>query len=54
MLSLIKAGPASKVIRSKLFPIVIISAAGLIFTIPTLIYGIPFFSDDGVSHHAVW
>src|SRR3989442_1012802 len=54
MLLLIKAGPASKVIRSKLFPIVIVSAAGLIFTIPTLIYGIPFFSDDGVSHHAVW
>jgi len=54
MLSLIKAGPASKVVQSKLFPIVFISAAGLIFTIPTLIYGIPFFSDDGVSHHALW
>jgi hypothetical protein len=54
MLSLIKAGLASKVVQSKLFPIVVISAAGLIFTIPAIIYGIPFFSDDGVSHHAVW
>src|ERR1700730_16382153 len=54
MLSLIKAGPASKVIRSKLFRILVISAAGLIFTIPPLIYGIPFFSDDGVSQHALW
>ena len=54
MLSLIKAGPASRVVQSKLFPIVVITAAGLIFTIPAIIYGIPFFSDDGVSHHALW
>src|SRR5882724_3840636 len=54
ILSFIKAGPASKVVDSKLFPIVVISAAGFILTIPVLIYGIPFFSDDGVSHHALW
>src|SRR6267142_2420039 len=52
--SLIKAGSASKLIQSKLFPVVVIAAAGLIFTIPVIIYGIPFFSDDGVSHHALW
>src|SRR3979409_34623 len=54
MLSLIKAGPASKVFELKLFPIVVIAGAGLIFTLPAIIYGIPFFSDDGVSHHALW
>jgi len=54
MQSLIKAGLASKLIQSALFPIVVIAAAGLIFTIPAIIYGIPFFSDDGVSHHALW
>src|SRR5882672_9647668 len=54
MLSSIKAGPASKVVDSRLFPIVVIPAAGLILTIPALVYGIPFFSDDGVSHHALW
>ncbi len=54
MLSLIKAGPARKVVQSKLFPIVVIAAAGLVFTIPAIIYGIPVFSDDGVSHHAPW
>jgi hypothetical protein len=54
MLSFIKAGPASKLLESKLFPILFISAAGLIFTIPVVIYGIPFLSDDGVTHHALW
>ena len=54
MQSLIKAGSASKLIQLKLFPVVVIAAAGLIFTIPVIIYGIPFFSDDGVSHHALW
>ena len=54
MLSLIKVDPASKVFQSRLFPIVVITAAGLIFTIPTVIYGIPSFSDDGVTHHALW
>src|SRR5438552_6019800 len=54
MLSLIKAGSTSKEIQSKLFPIVVISAAGLVFTLPAVIAGIPFFSDDGVSHHALW
>src|SRR6267378_1726579 len=54
MLMLIKPGLASRVAKSKLFPILVITVAGLIFTIPTIIYGIPFFSDDGVSHHALW
>jgi hypothetical protein len=54
MPSLIKADAASKVVQSKLFPILVIAAAGLVFTIPAIIYGIPFFSDDGVSHHALW
>jgi uncharacterized membrane protein len=54
MLPLIKAGSASKVFESKLFPILVMAGAGLIFTLPAIIYGIPFFSDDGVSHHALW
>ena len=54
MLTFIKAGSASKVVQSKLFPILIIVAAGSIFTVPAIIYGIPFLSDDGVSHHALW
>src|SRR5882724_12268628 len=54
MLSFIKAEAASKVVQSKLFPVLVIGTAGLVFTIPAIIYGIPFFSDDGVSHHAVW
>ena len=53
MLTFIKAG-ASNLVQSKLFPILVIPAAGVIFTIPAIIYGIPFFSDDGVSHHALW
>jgi hypothetical protein len=54
MLTFIRAGLASKVVQSKLFPILIIVAAGFIFTLPAIIYGIPFLSDDGVSHHALW
>jgi hypothetical protein len=54
MLTFIKTGSASKVVQSKLFPILIIVAAGSIFTLPAIIYGIPFLSDDGVSHHALW
>jgi hypothetical protein len=54
MLTFIRAGSASKVVQSKLFSILIIVAAGFIFTIPAIIYGIPFLSDDGVSHHALW
>src|SRR5437868_3808254 len=30
-----------------------IAAAGIVLTLPVLILGIPFFSDDGVTH-AVW
>jgi len=40
--------------RSPLFPPLVIVLAGIILTAPVLIYGIPFFSDDGVTHHAVW
>ena len=54
MRSFIQAGSADKLVQSKLFSIMIIAAAGLIFTIPVIIFGIPFLSDDGVSHHAVW
>ncbi|MDQ2975449.1 MAG: hypothetical protein M3R69_08575 [Acidobacteriota bacterium] len=54
MLTFIKSGSATKVVQSKLFPILVIVAAGLIFTLPAIIYGIPFLSDDGVSHHALW
>jgi hypothetical protein len=54
MLTFIKAASANKMVQSKLFPILIIVAAGLVFTIPAIIYGIPFLSDDGVSHHALW
>ena len=32
----------------------VIVLAGIILTAPVLIYGIPFFSDDAVTHHAVW
>jgi hypothetical protein len=53
-LTFIQAGPASKLFQAKLFPILLIAAAGLIFTLPAIIYGIPFLSDDGVSHHALW
>jgi hypothetical protein len=54
MRSPIQAVSASKVVQSKLFPVAVIVAAGLIFALPVIIYGIPFFSDDGVSHHALW
>src|SRR5438105_13866969 len=54
MLSLIKSDPVRKVVQSKIFRILVITVVGLIFTIPTSIYGIPFFSDDGVTHHAPW
>ena len=40
--------------KTRLFPILIIVLAGIILTAPVLIYGIPFFSDDAVTHHAVW
>jgi hypothetical protein len=54
MLPLVKAGLAGRLFKSKQFPFVVIAISGLIFTLPVIIYGIPFFSDDGVSHHAVW
>jgi len=40
--------------RSSLFPTLVLILAGIILTAPVLIYGIPFFSDDAVTHHAVW
>ena len=40
--------------KTPLFPILVIVLAGIILTAPVLIYGIPFFSDDAVTHHAVW
>ena len=36
------------------FRTLVIVLAGIILTAPVLIYGIPFFSDDAVTHHAVW
>src|SRR5215813_7003657 len=41
-------------IKRPLFPILVIVLAGIILTAPVLVYGIPFFSDDAVTHHAVW
>ena len=32
----------------------VILAVGFVFTLPLLIYGMPYLSDDGGSHHAVW
>jgi len=40
--------------KTPLFPISVLILAGIILTAPVLIYGIPFFSDDAVTHHAVW
>ena len=40
--------------RRALCPIIVLVLAGMILTAPVLIYGIPFFSDDAVTHHAVW
>src|SRR5215813_5426145 len=40
--------------RSRVFQILVIVVTGLMLTAPVLIYGIPFFSDDAVTHHAVW
>lgn len=54
MLSLIKVASIHKLAQIKVFPILVIAGAGFVLTIPVLIYGIPFFSDDGVTHHAVW
>lgn len=43
-----------KSVEIRAFPFLIITFAGIILTAPALIYGIPFFSDDAVTHHAVW
>src|SRR5215510_9721757 len=43
-----------KRVKELAFPIFVIVLAGAILTAPVLIYGIPFFSDDAVTHHAVW
>jgi len=53
MLLLRRIGSAPKQIQ-RVFPIVVIVIAGCVLTAPVLIYGIPFFSDDAVTHHAVW
>ena len=47
-------GKLDSMTRSPLFPFLVIILAGIILTAPVLIYGIPFFSDDAVTHHAVW
>ena len=54
MLSVVRTGLAQKLVQMKVFPVIVIAAAGFILTIPAVIYGIPFFSDDGVTHHAIW
>ncbi|HEV7373402.1 MAG TPA: 6-pyruvoyl-tetrahydropterin synthase-related protein [Pyrinomonadaceae bacterium] len=54
MLSLIKVASIHKLVHKKGFPILVIAGAGFILSIPVVLYGIPFFSDDGVTHHAVW
>ena len=53
MLLLRRTGSAPKQIQ-RVFPIVVIVIAGCVLAAPVLIYGIPFFSDDAVTHHAVW
>src|SRR5215467_235855 len=47
-------GNLGSMTRSSLFPILVLVLAGITLTAPVLIYGIPFFSDDAVTHHAVW
>ncbi len=54
MLSLIKRESAHKLAQTKAFPILVLTGAGILLTLPAIIYGIPYFSDDGVSHHALW
>ena len=47
-------GKLASMTRRSLFPILVLILAGIILTAPVLIYGIPFFSDDAVTHHALW
>ena len=47
-------GKLANMTRSSLFPVFVLIVAGIILTAPVLICGIPFFSDDAVTHHAVW
>jgi hypothetical protein len=54
MLPLIKIGLAQKLTQTKVFPLLVIAGAGFILTVPVIIYGIPFCSDDAVTHHAIW
>jgi len=54
MLSLNRLGSPHFLTEKNGFRIFVIVVAGLILTAPVLIYGIPFFSDDAVTHHAVW
>jgi hypothetical protein len=53
MLIFIKAGPASKVVH-KAIPCFAHRGSRAHFHSSSIVYAIPFLSDDGVSLHALW